>query len=294
MFGLVRAGALLAGIAAAIVGGPARAQDAKPVFTFTAIPDQDEARLVERYGRVAAYLQGKLGVPVKYVPVKNYSSAVTAFSNGEVQLAWFGGFTGVQARKLVAGSQALAQGAEDAAFRTYFIANTRLGLEKSPDFPVSTLGKTFVFGARSSTSGRLMPEFYIRQAFPGKSPDEVYSRIGYSGEHSKTIQLVQSGQFDMGAVDYTVWQLDEKAGKIDASKVKVVWESPTFANTQWSVRGDVEQSWGKGFTEKLRQALLGMTDPQLLEPFGRTKFVPVKNDAFQPLIEVGKATGMLD
>ncbi|GJE56522.1 MULTISPECIES: putative selenate ABC transporter substrate-binding protein [Methylobacterium] len=295
MVGWVRAIGRVAMLAAVMATGTARAQDAaKPTFVFTGIPDQDEARLVERFGKVASYLQQKLGVPVKYLPVKNYSSAVTAFSNGEVQLAWFGGFTGVQARRLVPGSQALAQGAEDAVFRTYLIANTRLGLEKSAEFPKGTPGKTFTFGARSSTSGRLMPEYFIRQAFPEKTPDEVYSRIGYSGEHSRTIQLVQSGVFDLGAVDYTVWDLDAKAGKIDPDKVRVVWESPPFANNQWSVRGDVDQTWGKGFTEKLRQALLGMSDPILLAPFGRSKFIPVKNDAYAPLIEVGKTSGMLD
>ncbi|WP_313901737.1 hypothetical protein [Methylobacterium sp. J-088] len=35
-----------------------------------------------------------------------------------MQRAWFGGFTGVQARKAVPGAQAIAQGAEDAAFKT--------------------------------------------------------------------------------------------------------------------------------------------------------------------------------
>ncbi|MET0258726.1 MAG: phosphate/phosphite/phosphonate ABC transporter substrate-binding protein, partial [Methylobacterium sp.] len=222
MIGLTRAIGLFAMLATAVAGGTARAQNVeKPAFVFTGIPDQDEARLVERFGRVAAYLQQRLGVPVRYLPVKNYSSAVTAFSNGEVQLAWFGGFTGVQARRLVPGSQALAQGAEDAAFRTYLIANTRLGLTRAAAFPTATAGRTFTFGARASTSGRLMPEYFIRQAFPEKSPDEVYARIGYSGEHSRTIQLVQSGVFDLGAVDYTVWDLDVKAGKVDPEKVNV-------------------------------------------------------------------------
>ncbi len=89
----------------------------KPAFVFTAIPDQDETRLVERFTRVADYLQGRLGLPVKYLPVKSYPAAVTAFTNGQVQLAWFGGFTGVQARRQVAGSEAIAQGAEDVAFK---------------------------------------------------------------------------------------------------------------------------------------------------------------------------------
>src|SRR2546428_5814380 len=86
-----RAMAALA-LAMSLYGGAAFSQD-KPVFVFTAIPDQDETRLVERFTRVAEYLQSKLVGPVKYLPVKSYPAAVTAFTNGQVQLACFGGFT---------------------------------------------------------------------------------------------------------------------------------------------------------------------------------------------------------
>ena len=96
---------------------------------------QDETRLVERFTRVAEYLQGKLGVTVKYLPVKSYPAAVTAFTNGQVQLAWFGGFTGVQARRQVPGSDAIAQGAEDVAFKIFFIANAKTGLKPTKEFP---------------------------------------------------------------------------------------------------------------------------------------------------------------
>src|ERR1700687_486462 len=129
----------------------------KPALVFTAIPDQDETRLVELFTRVAGYLQAKLGVPVKYLPVKSYPAAVTAFTNGQVQLAWFGGFTGVQARRQVAGSEAIAQGAEDVAFKSFFIANAKTGLAASNEFPKQIAGKSFTFGSRASTSGRLMP-----------------------------------------------------------------------------------------------------------------------------------------
>src|SRR5919204_4380011 len=108
-----------------------------PTFVSTAIPDQDETRLVERFTRVAEYLHAKLGVPVKYLPVKSYPAAVTAFTNGQVQLAWFGGFTGVQARQQVPGSEAIAQGAEDVAFKSYIIANAKTGLAASKEFPAA-------------------------------------------------------------------------------------------------------------------------------------------------------------
>ncbi|KAA0120967.1 putative selenate ABC transporter substrate-binding protein [Methylobacterium sp. P1-11] len=294
----------LGACAALAAAGPARAQErgqervqegrAVPPLVFTGIPDQDESRLVERFGKVAAYLESRLGVPVRYIPVKSYPAAVTAFTNGQVQLAWFGGFTGVQARKAVPGSQAIAQGAEDAAFKTYVIANAATGLKRGTDFPKDIRGKTFTFGARASTSGRLMPEYFIRQAFPGKAPEQVFARVGFSGDHTRTIQLVQSGAFAVGAVDYSVWDLDTKAGKVDPEAVSVIWESPTFPDYQWTVRGDVEQTYGAGFMERLRSALTGITDPAILEPFGRSQFIPVTNAAYEPLVAVGRSTGLLD
>ncbi|MBN4095042.1 putative selenate ABC transporter substrate-binding protein [Methylobacterium sp. OT2] len=293
-------GRLALGVLAALAAaGPARAQEkpaakALPPLVFTGIPDQDESRLVERFGKVAAYLEAELGVPVRYIPVKSYPAAVTAFTNGQVQLAWFGGFTGVQARKAVPGSQAIAQGAEDAAFKTYLIANAATGLKPEKDFPKAVAGRTFTFGARASTSGRLMPEYFVRQAFPGKTPEQVFARVGFSGDHTRTIQLVQSGAFAVGAVDYSVWDLDSKAGKVDPKAVSVIWESPTFPDYQWTVRGDVEQTYGAGFTDRLRAALTGIANPAILEPFGRSKFIPVTNAAYEPLVEVGRSTGLLD
>src|SRR3954464_10194744 len=271
----------------------AQAQD-KPAFVFTAIPDQDESRLIERFTKVAEQLQAKLGVPVKYVPVKSYPAAVTAFTNNQVQLAWFGGFTGVQARRQTPGSQAIAQGAEDAAFKSYLIANAKTGLKPAKEFPKEVAGKSFTFGARASTSGRLMPEFFIRQAFGGKSPEEIFARVGFSGDHSRTIQLVQSGAFETGVVDYSVWDLDSKAGKVDPAQVSVIWESPPFPDYQWTIRGDVDATFGSGFTEKVRAALLSIDDPAILSIFARTKFIPAKNEDYAPIEEVARTTGLLN
>jgi len=280
-------GALLA------VPGAAFAQD-KPAFVFTAIPDQDETRLVERFTKVADYLQAKLGVPVKYLPVKSYPAAVTAFTNNQVQLAWFGGFTGVQARRNVPGSEAIAQGAEDVAFKSYVIANAKTGLTRSAQFPAGIAGKSFTFGARASTSGRLMPEYFFRQNMGGRSPEEVFSRVGFSGDHSRTIQLVQSGAYEVGVVDYTVFEVEAKAGKVDPSQVTVIWETPTFPDYQWTVRGDVDGVYGAGFKDRLRAAILALDDPAILAAFARSKFIPAKNADYLPIEEVAKSTDLLN
>jgi phosphonate transport system substrate-binding protein len=262
-------------------------------FVFTAIPDQDETQLRKRFGKVATYLSGKLGVTVKYVPVKSYAAAVTAFRNNQVQLAWFGGLSGVRARQLVPGSKAIAQGKEDLAFVTYFIAHTSTGLKESKTLSKAVAGKTFTFGSKGSTSGRLMPEFHIRRVF-GKAPNKVFSRVGFSGNHSRTISLVESGAFQVGATNFSVWERAVKAGKIDTSKVRIIWRTPAYPDYQWTVRGDVDTKFGKGFSAKIKISLLSMNDPDLLKAFPRSGFIPAKNADYEPIKNTAKSIGLID
>jgi len=262
-------------------------------FVFTAIPDQDETKLKARFTKIASYLSKELGVDVKYIPVKSYSAAVTAFRNNQVQLAWFGGLSGVRARHLVKDSQAIAQGFEDPNFQTYVIAHVSTGLKKSSNLPTEIAGKTFTFGSKGSTSGRLMPEYHIRRVF-SKAPDQVFSRVGYSGNHSKTIALVQSGAFQVGATNYKVWKRELAAGNIDASKVQVIWETPGYPDYNWSIRGDVNAKFGAGFTDKVQNALINMKDPDLLAAFPRKSFIKATNKDFQPVLDLGKKVGLIE
>lgn len=262
-------------------------------FVFTAIPDEDESRLQQRFGKVAAYLSAQLGVEVKYIPVKSYAAAITAFRNNQVQLAWFGGLSGVQARRLVPDSEALAQGYEDQFFKTYLIAHQSAGIDASDSLTDALKGKTFTFGSKGSTSGRLMPEFYLREHFQA-APETIFSRVGFSGDHSRTIAQVQSGAYQIGAVNYSVWDAELAAGKIDTSKVKVIWTTPTYPDYQWTIRGDVDSRFGNGFKDKVKHVLLEMSSPDLLASFPRQKFVPANNSDYAPIEATAKAIGLLD
>lgn len=260
-------------------------------FKFTAIPDQDTARLQQRFGKIADYLTDALGFNVTYVPVKSYSASVQAFKNNEVQMAWFGGLSGVQARLGVAGSKAIAQGEEDEHFVTYFIAHHSTNLSPSEDFPMGIAGRSFTFGSKGSTSGRLMPEYYIREAF-SKAPENIFSAVGFSGDHSKTIALVQSGSYQVGAVNFKVWQKELEAGKIDTKNVTVIWKTPEYPDYNWTVRGDVDEAFGSGTVKKIQDALLAITDPELLDAFPRKRFIAADNSIYQPILTTGKAIGI--
>jgi len=266
--------------------------NAKP-FVFTAIPDQDETQLQQRFNKVANYLEQALNVEVKYIPVKSYTAAVSAFRNNQVQLAWFGGLSGVQARRLVPGSIAIAQGVEDQHFKTYFIAHHSSHLKKQDTLPEQMANMTFTFGSKGSTSGRLMPEFYIREHFK-KSPNDLFRSVGFSGDHSRTLTLVQSGTYQLGALNFKVWDSALAKGEIDLSKVSIIWETPEYPDYQWTIRGDVSVQWGEGFSQKVQQALLNIKDPELLNSFPRQGFIPASNEDYDPILNTAKSIGIIE
>jgi len=262
-------------------------------FTFTAIPDQDETQLKERFSKLAVYLTKELNVDVKFVPVKSYSASIAAFRNNQVQLAWFGGLSGVKARLIVPGSIAIAQGIEDPKFHSFLIANSSTGLEKSTSIPKGIEGKTFTFGSKGSTSGRLMPEYFITEQFE-KSPNDIFKKVGFSGNHSKTIELVQSGAYEVGAVNYKVWKRELKSGKIDPSKVKIIYQTPGYPDYNFTARGDLDKQFGVGFTKKLQAAILNIKDEKILNAFPRTGFIEAKNGDFQPILDTARKLGLVD
>ncbi|NJM08366.1 PhnD/SsuA/transferrin family substrate-binding protein, partial [Candidatus Gracilibacteria bacterium] len=139
--------ALFAALVLALAACAQPAAEVKPLVV-SAIPDQDPEKLQRLYGQVSAYLSAELGVPVEYRPVTDYAASVTGFRVGDLDLVWYGGLTGVQARLQVEGAQALAQRDIDERFTSVFIANTASGVASLNDIP----GHTFTFGSESSTS----------------------------------------------------------------------------------------------------------------------------------------------
>ncbi|WP_341212393.1 putative selenate ABC transporter substrate-binding protein [uncultured Limimaricola sp.] len=273
---------------------PAAAQDPATLY-FSAIPDDDETRLQERFGKVAEYLEETLGVPVAYVPVKDYAASVTAFRNDQIQLAWFGGLSGVQARRMVPGSRVIAQGAEDEAFVTYFIANIDTGLTEAEDgsFPEGLAGLSFTFGAQGSTSGRLMPEYHLRE-ITGQAPQDLFSDVGFSGDHGQTLRLVASGAYDLGALNYSVFEQAVTEGAPEIDTATVIWRTPPYPDYNWTIRGDVDARWGEGFADKVQAALIALDDAEILASFPRSAFIEASDALYAPIENTAQELDLID
>ena len=263
-------------------------QGQKAVFYFSGIPDQDTSRWAQRYKTMADYLTKKLGVEVKGVPSVDYAAVVTGFAKGDIHLGYFGGLTGVQARLAVPDSEAIAQRPEDEKFHSVFIAQSSLPAKDLQGLK----GLTFTFGSESSTSGSLMPRYFLLQA--GINPEKDFKgKSNFSGSHDATWKLVETGAFQSGALSEEVWDRAVREKTVDLTKVKEVYRTPAYYDYHWTIRGDVDKTFGPGFNERVKQALLTLDDPKVLELFATTQFIPTKNENYQSILQVAKEVGVI-
>lgn len=269
------------------------------VLKIGAIPDQNPEKLNRLYGSLSAELNAALEVPVKYIPVSNYAAAVSAFRTGSLDVVWFGGLTGVQARLQTPGAKVLAQRDIDAKFTSVFIANGASGLRPitSSDQLVQLKGRRLAFGSESSTSGRLMPQYFLAEN--GVSiTDLAGGGPGFSGSHDATIAVVQSGAYDVGALNEQVWRSNVEEGRVDPTKVAVIWRTPTYADYHWLARPDLDRRFGSGFTERVQNALLSLSaeteaGSEILELFGAERFIPARDEDYKKIESVGRDLGKI-
>ncbi len=277
---------------------PSTEESATQPLTTGAIPDQDPEKLQRLYSKLADYLEAQLDIPVEYKPVTDYAAAVTAFRVGELDLVWFGGLTGVQARLQVPGAQAIAQRDIDAQFHSVFITNKRSDI--APINEVSGLsnlkGHSFTFGSESSTSGRLMPQHFLTQG--GVKLEDFKGEVGFSGSHDTTIALVEAGTYEAGALNEQVWKSRVEAGEVNLDKVEVIWRTPAYYDYHWVINPAVTERYGNDFGMKVQQALLNL-DPnvaehqEILDLFGAQKFIATENENYAQIEAIGKEIGKI-
>jgi phosphonate transport system substrate-binding protein len=260
---------------------------AQQVFRVTAIPDESPTELARKAAPLMKYLEGKLGMKVEFTPVTDYAAAVEALANRKVDLAWFGGFTFVQAQARSGGKAVpIVQREEDEKFKSVFITS---------DPSIKTLadlkGKDVSFGSQSSTSGHLMPRSFLLQA--GVDPDKDFKRVAYSGAHDATIAAVVAGKVQAGALNASVWQKFVAENKVDTSKVSVFFTTPPYYDYNWTVHADMPVAQ----REKLTQAFLALSrddaaGKEILELQRATRFVPTKAENYKGIEAAARSAGL--
>jgi phosphonate transport system substrate-binding protein len=215
------------------------------------IPTTDRSKMLRDAQPLVARLEQASGRKVTLTIPQNYAAVVEAMVQGQVDLAHFGGLTFVQAN-VRAGAVPLVQRQRDRDFHSRFIT-ARDDVRSLQDLT----GRRFAFGDVNSTSGHLMPAYFMRKE--GVDPAVIEQAI-YTGGHDATALAVSEGRVDAGALDEAVWDRLLREGKIDGSKVRVFWTTPPFVDYVWAARKDLNPALAK----KLARVFLAL-DPERLE-----------------------------
>ena len=281
--------ALLAGLCLSVATlFAASVQAETTTLRVSAIPDEAPTELLRKFEPLGQYLQEQLGIPVVFQPVSDYAGVVEALGAKRLDMAWLGGFTFVQAKLRTGNAIPLVQRAQDEVFTSTFIT-----ADPSVQNHADLEGKSFAFGSVSSTSGHLMPRYFLQQ--DGIDPDTFFSRVGFSGAHDATVAWVESGKVDAGVLNSSVWDKLLEENKVDTDKVRVYSTTPTYYDYNWTVRGDLEPE----LVERIKAAFLAL-DPEnpeheaILDLQRASRFIPTAAENYEGIEQAARAAGLLE
>ncbi|MDX1734994.1 MAG: phosphate/phosphite/phosphonate ABC transporter substrate-binding protein [Halioglobus sp.] len=252
------------------------------------LPDRDPSALRRKFEPLLDHLAAHTGIRTTLLIPDDYADIVRMFSAREIDLAYMGGLTFVQAQAET-GAQALVMRELDTRFTTWFIARPELSVTQRS----SVQGKRLLFGNKLSTSGHLMPRHFLQRQWDIE-PETFFSAVGYSGAHDETVAMVLDGRYDIGAVSAAFVQRMVDEGSLGRDELQVLWRTPPYPNYVWAVQPDLD---GKLKTS-LRNAFLQLDpdkahDQDILASLGAQVLLPAGQNDFAMLGEIAAGSGAL-
>ena len=245
------------------------------------IPATDPGKMLRDAQPLVDYLEKKTGTKITMTIPTNYAAVVEAMANDQVDIAHFGGFTFVQISARAA-ARPLVQREQDQKFHSLFITQAGSSINNLKDLA----GHTFAFGDVNSTSGHLMPGYYMRDA---KVDVRVIDKALYTGGHDATALAVANKKVDAGAMDENVFKTMMASGKITDRQVKVFWTTPPFFDYVWAARKGLDPK----ITESFAQALLALDarnpqDKVILDFLSAARYVRANDADYAKLRQAAK------
>jgi phosphonate transport system substrate-binding protein len=271
-------------VTAGCTGG--RGGGSEHVLRVAMIPTTDPGKIVRESQPLVKYLEKETGSRIELVVPTNYAAVVEAIANDRVDIAYLGGFTFVQASRR-AGVLPLVQRERDQNFHSVFITQPRSGINSLTDLK----GHSFAFGDVNSTSGHLMPAYFMRAANVDQG---VLAKALYTGGHDATALAVANGKVDAGAMDELVFGNMMKSGKITTEQVRVFYTTPAFFDYVWAARKGLDPNLSDSFAGALLK--LDASKPEhtvFLDLLNATKYLRADDSSYDKLRQAARDEGLL-
>lgn len=244
------------------------------------LPDENAATIIQNAQPLRAHLAGLLRREVQIVVTTDYSSMIEAMRFGRIEVAYFGPFSYVLAKSRAPGIEPFAVGIERGltTYRSIIIATAGGPVRALEDIR----GQPVAFGDQASTSSHLVPRATILKR-TGLVGDRDY-RVVHVGTHDAVARTVESGRAPVGALSEQIFRTLLARGVVQRDRLLDVAFSDPVPNYPMVMQGDLAPE----LRQAIRDAFLGLRDPELLRNFRVDGFAPTDDAAYDILRETAR------
>lgn len=243
-------------------------------------------------------LSDSIGLPVKAFYVTQYVAVIEAMRTGDVHLAWYGGKSYVEAAKR-AKAEAFAQVVDTEGGKGYYshlitnknnpiVAQAKaMGGNKYVIKNASNL--TFAFNDPNSTSGFLVPSYYVF-AQNGVDPKKAFKRLIFSGSHEATALAIANNQVDVATNNNEALDRLQKTNPKARANIETIWTSTLIPSDPIAYRKDLPAD----LKQKIRNFFYNYKEAKVLEPHGWSGFAQANDKIWNPVRELDLAKQILE
>ena len=250
------------------------------------VPNQNPEKVEAEYTPFGDYLSEQLGREVELFVPTSYNAVVEAMANDELDLAYFGGLTYVQARERANVSPLVTEinpRTGDTTYHSLIIVPANSDIQEVSELE----GETFAFGSVSSTSGSLYPAIMLRNGGIDYRTD-LEEKI-YTGGHDATAQAVANGRVAGGGIEDRILYRLQDEGTVEKGFVRAIEESDPIEGYPWVVRDNLSED----LKEEITQAFLGIEDPVLLDLLRAAGYEKVEDEDYDYVEEQARELDLL-
>jgi len=257
------------------------------VLRIGVLPSQAKDRLIARFEPLIRYLESTTGLESQLLIPEDYSDLLEKFEAGHIDLAWFGGLTFVQAEQK-SHIVAIAFRDIDLQFTSCYLAKVADTRMRITEFA----GESFSFGPELSTSGHLMPRYFMTEE--GLDPEKFFESVRHSAGHDQTALWVSDGTVTLGVANCNIIRSLLDSGELDSDDVRVVETTPPYPDYVWTARASMKEST----RQALLDAFLGLdaTIPEhreILRAQGANAYLPAGSSDFELVRTAAVQAGVL-